>query len=457
MATNIISILIDDLGVRDLGCFGSTFYETPRLDALAKEGMRFTNAYAACPVCSPTRAAMMSGKYPARVGVTNWIATGWPHWDAVAGKLCSVPYLHYLPLEEVSVARALREGGYQTWHVGKWHLGDEPFYPEHHGFDVNVGGYWMGGPRNGYWSPYKNPKLADGPEGEYLTDRITDEAIKLIRGRDRGRPFFLNLCHYAVHIPIQSPPELVEKYRAKAKAMHLDVASPFVEGELMPFLPLREGEAVPHVRRRIVQSDPVYAAMIENLDTNIGRLLDALAEEGLVEDTLVTFTSDNGGLATAQGAPTCNLPWSEGKGWNAEGGTRVCQIARYPKKIAAGSTCHTPVTTTDFYPTFLQAAGLPLRPKQHVDGLSMVPLFENPAASLPREAVFWHYPHYSGQGGAPAASLVTGDGRWKLIKFFEDNHLELYDLVNDPSETRNLASQEPERTRRLYALLQAWQ
>ncbi|MCL2646365.1 MAG: sulfatase, partial [Phycisphaerales bacterium] len=449
MATNIVSILIDDLGVRDLGCFGSTFYETPRLDALAKEGMRFTNAYAACPVCSPSRAALMSGKYPARVGLTNWLD------GDNCGKLSTVPYLHYLPLEEVSIARALRESGYQTWHVGKWHLGGKAFSPEKHGFDVNIGGW-----PNLYWSPYNSPQLPDGPPGEYLTDRITTEAIELIRKRDRsgeGRPFFLNLCHYAVHVPIKAPPELVEKYRAKAKAMHLDEMNPFVEGEPMPFLPRREGEVLPHVRRRIVQSDPVYAAMIENLDTNIGRLLDALAEEGLTDDTLVTFTSDNGGLATAEGSPTCNLPWSEGKGWNAEGGMRVCQIARYPKKIAAGGTCHTPVTTTDFYPTFLQTAGLPLRPKQHVDGLSMVPLFENPDASLPREAVFWHYPHYSNQGGAPAASLVTGDGRWKLIEFFEDNHLELYDLVNDPSETRNLASQEPERTRRLYALLQAWQ
>jgi len=232
---------------------------------------------------------------------------------------------------------------------------------------------------------------------------------------------------------------------------------PFVKGERMPFLPRREGDDPGYVHRRIVQSDPAYAAMVENLDTNIGRVLDVLSEEGLVDDTLVTFTSDNGGVATSEGSPTCNLPWSEGKGWNAEGGTRVCQIARYPGRIAAGGTCHTPVTTTDFYPTFLQAAGLPLRPEQHVDGISMVPLFENPGASLPREAVFWHYPHYSNQGGSPAASLVTGDGRWKLIEFFEDGHLELYDLADDPSEARDLVLQEPDRARRLYAMLQGWQ
>ncbi|MCL2640486.1 MAG: sulfatase [Phycisphaerales bacterium] len=451
MATNIVSILIDDLGVRDLACFGSTFYETPRLDALAKQGMRFTNAYAACPVCSPTRAAMMSGKYPARVGVTDWIG------GAATGKLTAVPYLHYLSLEEVSIAKALREGGYQTWHVGKWHLGDEPFYPEHHGFDVNIAGCHMGHPNNGYWSPYKIPTLTDGPQGEYLTDRITNEAIALLKKRDRSRPFFLNLCHYAVHTPIQAPPELVEKYRAKAKALRLDTVETIVDGEPLPFLPRQPGGNPGRVRRRMIQSDPAYAAMIENLDTNIGRLLDALEAEGLAKDTLVTFTSDNGGLSTAQGAPTCNLPWSEGKGWNAEGGTRVCQIARYPRKIAANSTCHTPVTTTDFYPTFLQTAGLPLRPQQHIDGLSMTPLFEKSTATLPRKAIFWHYPHYSGQGGTPAASLVTADGRWKLIEFFEDNHIELYDLTNDPSETRNLATQESERARQLYAMLQTWQ
>jgi arylsulfatase A-like enzyme len=211
------------------------------------------------------------------------------------------------------------------------------------------------------------------------------------------------------------------------------------------------------VKRRILQSDPAYAAMIENLDTNIGRLLQVLADEGLADDTLVVFTSDNGGLATAETSPTCNLPWSQGKGWNAEGGTRVCQIMRFPRKIGAGTTCHTPVTSTDFYPTFLEMAALPLRPKQHIDGLSMAPLLANPAAKLTRDAVFWHYPHYSNQGGTPAASLVTGEGRWKLLEFFENGHVELYDLWTDPSETRNLADAEPAIRARLHAMLQAWQ
>ncbi|MBN2584261.1 MAG: sulfatase-like hydrolase/transferase, partial [Planctomycetes bacterium] len=256
-APNILLILIDDLGCRDLGCFGSTFYETPHLDRLADQGMMFSNAYASCPVCSPTRASIMSGKYPARVGVTQFIG------GRSEGRLADVPYLHYLPLEEKSVASALRERGYQTWHVGKWHLGDEPFYPEHHGFDVNVGGCHWGMPAKGYFSPWSVPNMADGPEGRYLTDHLTDEAVRLIRNRGE-RPFFLNLSHYAVHVPIQAPADLVEKYRRKAARMGLDRVVALVDGEHFPVLHKKDHR----VRRRVVQSDPAYAAMMENLDTN---------------------------------------------------------------------------------------------------------------------------------------------------------------------------------------------
>lgn len=444
---NILFILIDDMGWRDLGCYGSTFYETPHLDRLAGQGMLFTNAYASCPVCSPTRASIMSGKYPARVGLTQFIGG---HNE---GKLADVPYLHYLPLEEISVAAALREGGYQTWHVGKWHLGDEPFYPQHHGFDVNIGGCDLGWPAGGYFSPYKNPVLADGPAGEYLTDRLTDEAIRLVRRRDRARPFFLNLCHYAVHIPLQPPKELFEKYQRKAAALKLDQMDALVEGEEIP--KLYPPDRTPgRVRRRVIQSDCAYAAMMENLDTNVGRLLDALAAEGLAEDTIVVFTSDNGGLSTAEGSPTCNLPLAEGKGWNQEGGTRVCKIVRWPGVVRPGSRCGESVTSTDYYPTFLDAAGLPLRPKQHVDGVSLMPLLRE-TGGLSREAIFWHYPHYSNQGGTPAASVVSGN--WKLIEYFEDGHIELYDLATDIGETRDLAAEKPDVARRLLSMLQAWQ
>lgn len=445
---NVLFILIDDLGWRDLGCYGSSFHETPNLDRLAAEGMRFTRAYASCPVCSPTRASILTGKYPARVGITQWIG------GKLRGRLQDVPYLHYLPLEETSLATALREGGYQTWHVGKWHLGDEAFYPGRHGFDVNIGGCHLGSPQgpNGHFSPYGIETLPDGPAGEYLADRLTDEAIGLIRRRDRERPFFLNLWHYAVHTPIQAPLHLVEKYRRKARRLKLDEVEAIVEGEIMPKLP-PPGRTL-RVQRRIVQSDVVYAAMMENLDSNIGRLLDALREAGLAEQTLVMFTSDNGGLSTAEGAPTCNHPLAEGKGWNEEGGTRVCQIVRWPGQVPAGAVCDVPVTSTDFYPTMLEAAGLPPRPSQHADGVSLLPLLRDGKAPA-REAIFWHYPHYSNQGGAPAASVVAGP--WKLIQWFEDNRVALFNLDDDISETTDLSQSRPAVRDRLLEMLRAWQ
>lgn len=440
---NILLLLIDDLGCRDLTCFGSTFYETPNLDRLAGEGVRFENAYASCPVCSPTRASIMSGKYPARVGITQWIG------GKTEGKLQDVPYLHYLPLEETSVATALREGGYQTWHVGKWHLGDEPFYPEQHGFDINIGGCHAGSPgQGGYFSPYSTLPVTPGPEGEYLTDRLTDEAIRLIQQKS-DQPFFLHLSHYAVHTPIMAPPALVEKYRQKAHAMGLNQMEAYVEGEYHPCLHKQEQR----VKRRMIQSDVIYAAMMENLDWNIGRLIDALDAEGLREDTLIFFTSDNGGLSTSEGSPTCNLPYLEGKGWAFEGGTRVCQFARWPGVIQPRTVCTEAVTSTDFYPTFLEAAGLPLRPEQHCDGVSLMPLLKG-ADTLGRKAIYWHYPHYSNQGGTPAASMVSGD--WKLIEFFEDGKLLLFNLRDDPSEFHNVAAQEPDRTAAMHAALKAW-
>ena len=442
--SNVVFILIDDLGWRDLACYGSSFYETPHLDELSRQGMMFTRAYASCPVCSPTRASIMTGKYPARLGLTQWIG------GSANGRVLDVPYIRHLPLEETSLATALREGGYQTWCVGKWHLGSEPYWPQHHGFDVNLGGCHWGRPMNGYFSPWGNPTLPDGRPGEYLTDHLTDRAIGLIRDRRGDAPFFLYLAHHAMHIPIQAPEPLVEKYRRKAAAMKLDQVNPLVEGQGFPFAERRDHRLV----RRVVQSDPAYAAMIENLDTNIGRLMAALHREGLAERTLVVFVSDNGGLSSAEGAPTCNHPLSEGKGWNYEGGTRVCQIVRWPGRVAPDSRCHVPVTSTDFYPTILAAAGLPRRPAQHRDGVSLLPLLAG-GDRLDRRAIFWHYPHYSNQGNTPAAAVVEGD--YKLIEFFEDSHLELYDLADDPGEHRSLADERPELRDALHEQLRAWQ
>lgn len=440
---NILFILIDDLGWRDLVCTGSDFYETPHIDELARCGMRFDNAYASAPVCSPTRASLLSGKYPARVGVTQYIG------GHAVGKLLDVPYHHNLPLNEVSLATALGEGGYQTWHVGKWHLGNDLTRPEVHGFDRNIGGGQFGMPRKGYFSPHNLPNLNEGPEGEYLTDRLTDEAIKLIQDRDPDRPFFLNLWHYAVHVPIEAPADLIEKYREKARSMGRDPETDFVEGEFFPLQQKRHER----ITRRSRQSDPVYAAMIENLDTNIGRVLSALEDSGELDNTLVIFTSDNGGLSTAEGAPTCNAPLAEGKGWMYEGGNRVPMVINWPGVTAPGSASSEAITSPDIYPTLLSAAGLPPRPKQHVDGVDFSPLLRG-NEDFKRGPIFWHYPHYSNQGDTPGSAVVHGD--WKLIEYFEDGRTELYNLSDDVSENHDQSAAQPEIRDRLRGELTAW-
>ena len=446
---NIVFILIDDMGWKDLVCYGSPFYETPNIDRLAVEGMRFTDAYAACPVCSPTRASILTGKYPATVGITDWIdAHG--HLHPARGRVVDVPYLKHLPKGEHSLACTLNESGYQTWHVGKWHLGGEGHLPEDHGFEVNIGGTQQGSPGlGGYFSPWTIPPLqdADVPEGTYLTDYLTDGVLDLIRERDE-RPFFLNLWYYTVHTPIQAKPEKIAKYEAKAKEIGLDRVETFTEGEYYPC----EHKRDQRVRRRVVQSDPVYAAMIESLDENLGRIFDLLDELGLADDTAIFFTSDNGGLATSEGSPTCNAPLAEGKGWMYEGGTREPLLVRWPGHIAAGSSCATPVTSPDFYPTLLDLAGRDPMPAQHSDGQSIAPLLRGDA--LERRPIFWHYPHYGNQGGTPGSSVRDGD--FKLIEFFEDGRLELYNLREDIGESLNLAADDPETRDRLHGLLKTW-
>lgn len=444
---NILFILLDDFGWTDAGCYGSSFYETPRLDQLAEEGMRFTNAYAACPVCSPTRASILTGKYPARLGVTQWIG------GSSEGKLADVPYVNHLSRDEFSLARAMKDGGYDTWHVGKWHLskhGEKRFetYPEKHGFDNNIGGCDWGLPHNGYFAPYGCETLEDGPEGEYLTDRLTDEAIRLI-GNSSEKPWFMHLSHYAVHIPIECHAGLIEKYKLKSKELGLSEEDPFVEGERFPCRHKKEER----VLRRVVQSDPAYAAMVENIDTNIGRVLDTLESSGQAENTIVVFFSDNGGLATAEGSPTCNAPLHEGKGWMYEGGTREPLIVRWPGEITAGRVCGQVTTSTDFYPTLLDCAGLSLLPDQHCDGVSILPVLRGDEP-FDRGAIFWHYPHYSNQGGSPGCSMREGD--WKLIEFFEEGRLELYNLADDISEEYNVGEEYPDIRDEMYGKLREW-
>jgi arylsulfatase A-like enzyme len=444
---NIIFILIDDMGYKDLSCYESSFYETPNIDSIAKDGMIFTDGYASCPVCSPSRASIMSGKYPARVGVTDWIDHGNCH--PTHGLLVDAPYIDHLPLEETSLASALKESGYQTWHVGKWHLGQESYYPEKHGFDKNIGGCFWGRPLHGYFSPYHIPTLEDGPVGENLTDRLTDEAINLIKTRDTDNPFFLNLCYYAVHTPIEAKDEDIKKYELKRKEMGIDNVQEFTMGDHFPCSHKKDQR----ITRRIIQSNAKYAGMIENLDSNIGRLLDSLKERDIEKDTLIVFTSDNGGLSTAESSPTCNLPLSEGKGWMYEGGVRVPLMIKWTDVIEPNSICNEPVISTDFYPTFLDISNHPLMPKQHVDGVSILALFEG-KKKLDREAIFWHYPHYGNQGGTPGSSVRMGD--YKLIEFFETGNCELYNLKEDIEEKVNLIQELPEKAGIMKEKLKAW-
>lgn len=441
--TNFVFILTDDLGWRDLGCYGSTFYETPRLDGLARAGMRFTNGYASCPVCSPTRVSVMTGKYPTRLATTDWF--GAPQPDTVHNHhtrhkpLLPAPYEDRLPLDEVTLAEALKQGGYRTFFAGKWHLGGAGHLPEDHGFDINKGGFEKGSPPS-YFSPYNNPALTDGPEGEHLPDRLARECAAFIDDAKED-PFLVFFSMYTPHTPLQAPPGLVAKYEEKARRVQHDGPA---------FLP--EGERA----ARQVQDHAVYAAMIASMDNAVGTVLDALARNGLADNTAIIFTSDNGGLSTSEGSPTSNVPLRAGKGWLYEGGIRVPLIAKWPGHAAPGSVCDVPVTSTDFYPTLLEMAGVGARPEQHRDGVSLVPLLrgESPQDARP---LFWHYPHYGNQGGSPGAAVRLGD--YKLIEFFETGRIELYDLSQDLGEQRNLAHALPDRDAvpRLRGLLHDWQ
>ena len=424
---NIVLFLIDDLGWRDIGANGSTYYQTPNIDRLAREGARFTDAYAACAVCSPTRAAILTGKYPARLLLTDWLPSG--RWNPKA-KLREGRFVRGLPLEEVTIAEALREAGYRTASIGKWHLGSEPFsLPEHHGFDVNIGGNAHGAP-GPYFFPYdgdwaipttglraKWNVLPDGKPGEYLTDRLTDEAVKFIRA-SRERPFFLYFPHYGVHTPLEAKKEIVAKY-----------------------------EKIPEAQR---QGKTTYAAMVESVDESVGRVMATLKELGLEQNTIVIFTSDNGGFYNA----TSNAPLRANKGAYYEGGIRVPLIVKWPGVAQPGRVSAEPVTSTDLYPTCLAAAGLPLRPNQHRDGLNLQSVLSSGAA-LGRPALFWHFPHYNDHPSSVPSSVIR-KGPWKLIETFDPEGVELYNLADDLSETRNQIDTQPVVAAELRRELEAW-
>jgi len=425
---NVVLFLIDDLGWMDLGCQGSSYYQTPHIDQLATEGMRFTQAYAACHVCSPTRAALLTGKYPARLMLTQWLPAG--RWNRQNHLLQEARFLRSLPLEEFTLAEALRAAGYTTMHVGKWHLGGPPFsLPAQHGFDINIGGSEHGAPGS-YFYPYKGKwtipttnepvlkqTLPDGHDGEYLTDRLTDEAIELIQ-KYKDRPFFLYVPHYAVHTPLQAKKKLVEKY-----------------------------EQVPKEQR---QGKPAYAAMVESVDESVGRVMKSLRELHLEKQTMVIFTSDNGGFAKV----TNNAPLRANKGANYEGGLRVPLIIKWPGKTMGGAVSHLPTITTDLYPTILEACKIPSRPNQHLDGLSLAPVLTGNSAPK-RSALYWHYPHYNRHPQSAPMGIIR-KGKWKLLEHYETGSYELFDLENDLGETRNLAEGQQEIVKELAAALSNW-
>jgi arylsulfatase A-like enzyme len=420
---NVVFLLADDLGWTGLGCFGSDFYETPNLDRLAESGMKFTNAYAACTVCSPTRASIMTGMYPARLRLTDFIAGQNRPW----AKLRIPAWNKGLDHSYVTLAEALRDAGYKTAQVGKWHLNHAgrpvaEYGPESHGFEIAIGK-----PRGtkGYVLPQRASESDESGSG-YLTDHLTDKAVEFI-DETKDKPFFLYFAYHTPHTPIQGRKDLVEAFTKKVNA-------------------------------DAVHKNPVYAAMVASLDQSAGRILERLDRHGIADNTLVIFTSDNGGLTQRYGKHdgfTENLPLRHGKGSAYEGGVRVPTIIRWPGVTKPGAVCDKPIISMDFYPTILDvtsAAG----DKKHnksVDGVSAAPLLRDSKATIERD-LFWHYPHYHAGGDSPYSAVRSGD--WRLIEFHEDSSLALYDLAADPGEQKNLARQVPTMAKELHNRLKNW-
>jgi arylsulfatase A-like enzyme len=438
---NVVFILADDLGWRDLGNEGSTFYESPNIDRIAKGGAKFTRGYAACQVCSPSRAAILTGKFPARVGITDWIgASHGKQWKRNT-KLLPAPNAEQLPSSEITLAEAFRDQGYRTFFAGKWHLGGTGSLPTDHGFQINVGGTHRGSPPGGFFSPWNNPNLPDGPKGEYLPLRLGRETADFIEA-NHDDPFFVFLSFYAVHGPIQTTKALWSKYREKAVSQNGPVENRF---EIDRTLPVRQ-----------VQDHPLYGGLVEGMDQSVGMVLAKLDELGLIENTIVVFTSDNGGVASGDGRATSNLPLRGGKGRQWEGGIREPYYVMWPKSISPGTTFDLPVTGTDFYPTLLELTGQPLLADQHVDGVSLATLLRNPATTsdLDSRNLYWHYPHYGNQGGEPSSIVIQGD--WKLIHYYEDGRDELYNIAADVGEQKNLSDDQPQKASELRADLDRW-
>jgi len=419
---NIVFILADDLGWTDLGSYGSQYYETPGIDRLVREGVKFTSAYSAATVCSPTRGAFLTGKYPARTRLTDFLLGEVRPYE----KLKEPDWQRYLPLEEVTIAERLKELGYVTALMGKWHLGDMPHpygYPANQGFDLTVGGVWVANHVPPHARPNPLLNLPEQPEG-YLADRLTDSALAFMEA-NRDRPFFLFLSHFVPHTPMQGKPELVEKYRRK------DTTG-------------------------LKQNNPVHAAMVESLDDSVGRILDELKRLGLEENTVLVFTSDNGGEvggANGRGFQTDVSPLRLGKGSAYEGGVRVPAVIKWPGVTRAGRVTDVPTSTVDYFPTFLEIAGQRPAAGAVLDGVSLVPVLRG-ADTLGREAIYWHFPHYHSPIDSPYSAMRMGD--WKLVHFFEDDRAELYNIKDDIGETKDLATTNPQKAAELRGKLNAW-
>ncbi len=438
---NVLFFLIDNLGWNDFGYTGSNFYESPNIDSLANDARIFLNAYSTCVVCSPSRSSIMTGKYPVRTGITDWIGAKQQETWTRNNKLLPANYTDRLDLKEVTIAEALKEAGYATYFAGKWHLGPEGYWPEDQGFDINKGGVHKGNTgKAGYFVPYDNPRLQDGPKGEYLPERLTQETVSYIKSRKGEKsPFFIFHSFYMVHFPYLTNDGLIEKYQQKKDKLELQDKFGWIGDDVNDLSVKR--------KVRLNHSDPKYAAAIEVLDKAVGKIINTLKEEGLYENTLIILTSDNGGVSTAENYQTSNLPLKAGMGWAYEGGTRVPLLIRLPGRNQEKSTIKERVIGTDFYPTILEATHNALLPNQHLDGNSLIPLLKGEDNSSKR-SLFWHYPHYGNHGGTPYSSVI--EDNYKLIRFYEnEGYYELYNLKSDPSESHNLVHENPGKFKEL--------
>ena len=442
---NFVFFLVDDLGWADVGCNGSTFHRTPHIDALAKSGVRFTDGYAAASICSPTRASIMTGRHPVRVNITDWIPG-----TSKTGKFKHVEDRDNLALDETTIAEILKANGYKTFFAGKWHLGDEGHFPEDQGFDVNVGGHHRGSPPGGYYAPWNNPRLEAKADGEYLTERLTEETTAFIEAQARKKkPFLAYLSYYNVHTPIQPYKKRIAEYEEKAKSLKGDT----------PTIAMRDGLS------RARQDNAALGSMVAAVDDSVGAITKKLKDLGIDDNTVVIFFSDNGGLCTrplggkgkksknARVGPGCNLPLRSGKGWLYEGGIREATIVRAPGVSKAGGVCSSPVVSMDFFPTMLELAGIKQQPQLHRDGVSIVDLLKAPDKKNNR-SLYWHYPHYHGSGWTPGGAIRQGD--WKLIEFWEHGDAQLYNLSQDIGEQNDLSAKNPKIKAELTTALAKW-